>query len=90
MLRGLDSHMTWPDFSLLVMIVMLSLLSVLNSWKAKHVWLWQIMLLLVGGSVCWFSAREHEVKVKLVLTTWVCMLISFAVGWSGRMPRKLD
>lgn len=82
--------MTWPDFAILVMIVLLSLLSLLNSWKAKHVWLWQFLLLLVGGSVCGFSARAEDVKVKLILTTWSCMLVSFALGWSGRMPRKLD
>jgi hypothetical protein len=46
--------------------------------------------MLVGWSVCWFSAREYEVKVKLILTTWSCMLVSFGLGWSGRTPRKLD
>jgi hypothetical protein len=90
MLRHLDNHMSWPDFAILVMIVLLSLLSLLNSWKAKHVWAWQVLLMLVGWSVCWFSAREDEVKVKLILTTWGCMLVSFGLGWSGRTPRKLD
>jgi hypothetical protein len=88
MLSVLYQRMSWPDFAILVMIVMLSLLSLLNSWKAKHVWLWQFLFLLVGWSVCWFSAREEGVRVKLVLTTWICMLVSFALGWSGRMPDK--
>jgi hypothetical protein len=82
--------MSWPDFAILVSIVLLSTLSLLNSWRAKHVWVWQFLLMLVGWSLCWFSAREDDVKVKLILTTWLCMLVSFALGWSGRMPRKLD
>jgi hypothetical protein len=90
MLKAFENHMSWPDFAILVMIVMLSLLSLLNSWKAKQVWLWQFLLLLLGWSVCWFSVREEGVKVKLVLTTWICMLVSFALGWSGRMPGKLQ
>jgi hypothetical protein len=83
-------RMSWPDFAILVSIVLLTFLSLLNAWKARQVWLWQVLLMLTGWSICWFSSRDESLKVKLTLAAWIPMMLAFACGWAGRMPDKLD
>lgn len=75
---------TWADFALLIAIVILGAGSLLNGMKARHHLIWELVLLVIGISLAWFSAHPEHIRVRLIVLIVVPMLLAYASGCACR------